>query len=198
MARPVSKDYEEKRCLILNRAAELFAAEGFDRASVSKIASACGISKANIYHYYSSKDDILFDILNNYLFGLCDRICNLDVAGLAPEAAFKKTVIEILMAYQGADNEHRLQSNAIDYLPADRRKTLISHQRKLVAHVSALIHAVAPDVFEQDDGKQRAATMSLFGMLNWFYMWSPKADKAARIEYAQHVCNLCLGGMPRL
>jgi len=67
MARTVAKDYTAKRQQILKVAAKIFAQEGYDRASVSQVAQACSISKANIYHYYGSKEDILLDILDSYL-----------------------------------------------------------------------------------------------------------------------------------
>ena len=198
MARTIAKDYDEKRRLILSRAARVFADQGFDRASVSQVAQACKISKANIYHYYGGKDEILFDILDNYLSGLRDRICGLDLSALDAAGAFRAAVAEILLAYQGADNEHRLQANSIAHLAEDRRVILIAHQRDLVRYMGDLVAAVAPDVFARDSAKLRAATMSVFGMLNWYYMWNPGADQVARREYADLVCTLCLRGLPGL
>ncbi len=198
MARPIAKDYDAKRGLILTQAARLFANEGFDRASVSRVATACNISKANIYHYYNSKDDILFDILDAYLSGLRDRIVGLDLHGLSEQDSFAKTVTEILLAYQGADNEHRLQANALAHLPAEQQAKLLNTQRDLVACVSERLAAVAPDVFADDKAKLRATTMSVFGMLNWFYMWNHNADAKARQDYAKLVCDLCLKGVTAL
>lgn len=194
MARTVAKDYDDKRRLILTRAAQLFADEGFDRASVSSVAEACKISKANIYHYYKGKDDILFDILDNYLTGLRARICEMDLGAMGPEARLEATVLEVLLAYQGADHEHRLQVSGLTYLSQERRGVLQGIQRDLVAHVSGIVEAVAPEVFAGDRDKLRAATMSLFGMLNWFYMWNSDADAQARRAYAGLVSGLCLRG----
>ncbi|MEM7441198.1 MAG: hypothetical protein AAF393_16505 [Pseudomonadota bacterium] len=120
----------------------------------------------------------------------------MNTEGLDAEARFRATVAEILMAYQGADNEHRLQSNAMNYLPAAQRDILVGYQRKLVRHVSGLVEAIAPDVFAGDAPKLRATTMSIFGMLNWFYMWNQGADETARRAYAATVCDLCLKGLP--
>jgi len=194
LARTVAKDYDDKRRLILTRAAQLFADEGFDRASVSSVAEACKISKANIYHYYKGKDDILFDILDNYLTGLRARICEMDLGAMGPEARLEATVLEVLLAYQGADHEHRLQVSGLTYLSQERRGVLQGIQRDLVAHVSGIVEAVAPEVFAGDRDKLRAATMSLFGMLNWFYMWNSDADAQARRAYAGLVSGLCLRG----
>jgi AcrR family transcriptional regulator len=198
LARTIAKDYDDKRRLILDRAAQLFADESYDRASMNNVAKACGISKANIYHYYSSKDDILFDILDLHLSTLRDRICLMDMAGLDVEQRFRKAVVEILLAYQGADNEHRLQATALNHLPPDKQKILVSYQRDLVAYLSNLIADVAPDIFAGDKKKLQAATMSIFGMLNWFYMWNHGATKDARQEYADTVCTLSLRGLSGL
>ena len=61
MARTQAKDRGAKREAILEAAARVFASEGFDRASMAALAQDAGISKANIYHYYDSKDALLFD-----------------------------------------------------------------------------------------------------------------------------------------
>lgn len=198
MARTIAKDYGDKRQLILTRAAQLFADDGFDRASVSKVATACKISKANIYHYYKSKDEILFDILDKYLSELRDTICGIKVGDQGPEAQFRATVTGILVAYQGADFEHRLQANAMTFLPEDQQNVLRGYQRDLVKHVSGLVGAIAPDAFAGEKAKLHAATMSLFGMLNWFYMWNGQADLKAREDYADIVCTLFLSGVPGL
>ena len=50
--------------MILEAAAEVFAQE-IAPASMRKVAKTCDISKSNIYHYYVSKDGLLFDILDN-------------------------------------------------------------------------------------------------------------------------------------
>ena len=195
MARTIARDHDDKRRAILKRAAAVFAREGFDRASVARVAAACDISKANIYHYYSSKDDLLFDILDTYLSGLRDRICGLDLAGLEPEAAFHRCVVEVLLAYRGADDEHRLQANGLARLPPERQAVLRGYQRELVDHMAARVAALAPEVFDGDRARLRAATMSVFGMLNWFYMWNGKASEAERRDYAGVVCGLCLRGV---
>ena len=198
MARTIAKDHGEKRAQILKAAAKVFAEQGFDRASMSKLAAECGISKANIYHYYDSKDALLFDLLDNYLSTLRDRVCGVDAVGLPPEEALRRTVLEILLAYQGADDEHRVQSAGIAVLPADQQQVLRAYQRDMVRQMSLILARLAPAHLKNDASRLRAATMSVFGMLNWFYMWNPGADEAARRDYAALVSDMVLKGLPGL
>lgn len=198
MARTIAKDHDQKREQILRNAAKVFATEGFDRASMSLLARECGISKANIYHYYDSKDALLFDILETYLRDLRDRICGIDVEGLSPEKQLRAVVAETLLAYQGADHEHQVQIGSMSALPEDQQKLLRGYQRDMVNFVRDIVSANAPDVFKADQEKLRAATMSVFGMLNWYYMWNTGAGSKAREDYASLVSNLTLGGLKGL
>ncbi|SMP32323.1 TetR/AcrR family transcriptional regulator [Shimia sagamensis] len=195
MARTIAKDHEQKRVHILKSAARVFAEQGYDRASMSVLAKECGISKANIYHYYDSKDALLFDVLDSYLKDLRNRICEIDLSGLGAKAQLRMVVREILFAYQGADYEHRVQSTAMQALPEQQQKVLRGYQRDLVNQVSKVVAASAESVFDDDPVRLRETTMSVFGMLNWYYMWQHGADTEARERYAELATNLVLGGV---
>lgn len=195
MARTLAKDHDEKRAHILKVAARVFAQNGFARATMAQVAQACGISKANIYHYYASKDDLLFDILDSYLSALRDRVTGLQIGTQAPSEQLESVVTEMLRAYEGMDHEHKIQTEGIALLPEERQATLKAYQRDLVAHLSVIISAIAPEAFDTEPAQLRATVMSVFGMLNWFYMWNSTADRKARDTYAQLVTRLTLNGV---
>jgi AcrR family transcriptional regulator len=196
VARTIAKDHDQKREQILQSAAKIFATEGFDRASRATLAKEGGISKANIYHYYDSKDAILFDILDSYLSDLRDLILATDVEGLDPEDRLRRVIRDVLRAYQGSDYEHQVQLNALTALPEDQQDRMRAYQRDMVRYLSDCIRAAAPQVFGDDRAKLRAVTMSVFGMLNWYYMWNGGAGPQARDAYATLVADLTLRGLP--
>lgn len=198
MVRTIAKDHDDKRQKILKQAAEVFAREGITRASMNQVAEHCGISKANIYHYYNGKDALIFDILDQYLSGLTERVISLNFEDLEPAEQLEKTILEILIAYDGVDHEHKIQTEGLPLLDKQQQQVLKEHQRKLVGFVSNVIEAVAPDYFAGDEKRLRDVTMSIFGMLNWFYMWNANADLERREEYAKIVSDLSLKGLARL
>ncbi|WP_171235801.1 TetR/AcrR family transcriptional regulator [Ruegeria sp. HKCCA6837] len=198
MARTIAKDHDQKREQILKMAAKVFADQGFDRASMTLLAKECGISKANIYHYYDSKDAILYDILETYLRELRDRICNVDLSGLNPEQKLRTAVREILFAYQGADDEHRVQISGMSALTDEQQKLLRGYQHDLVNFVRDILKELSPEAFDDAKDKLRGATMSVFGMLNWYYMWNTGAGPKAREDYADLVSTLTVHGVQKL
>ena len=67
MPRRRATSYDSKLVHIRDTAAALFARDGFSRTSMAELASDCGVSKALLYHYFDSKEALLFDILRAYL-----------------------------------------------------------------------------------------------------------------------------------
>ena len=54
----------KKQSTIINAALDAFGTNGYKKTSVSDIANAAGISKAMIFHYFSTKKDLYFYLLN--------------------------------------------------------------------------------------------------------------------------------------
>jgi AcrR family transcriptional regulator len=199
LARSIAKDHDEKRAAILKTAARFFADNGYDRSSMSDLAKACGISKALIYHYYASKDALLFDIIHSHLSRLlraAETRC--DPAETEPRARLRALVQAILSVYKDADAEHKVQLGTAASLSRQDQETLAQLQRRLVHIVSEALRAVVPDLFASDPKLLRPVTMSLFGMLNWFYLWYRRGGGLSREEYADLATDLILNGIEGL
>ncbi|MAM61577.1 TetR/AcrR family transcriptional regulator [Maritimibacter sp. UBA3975] len=194
-ARSIARDHDEKRAQILAAAARVFATEGYDRSSMTRLADEVGISKANIYHYYPSKEALLYDILDSHLRSLRDMVLSLDLTGLTAEEQLRAVVRAIMLAYEGYDYKHRIQMNEMALLPDDQQRELRGLQRDLVRFLSDLLTRLAPDRLGGDPAKQRSATMAVFGMLNWYFTWARGAGPADREDYSAVVADMVLGGV---
>ncbi|WP_321311485.1 TetR/AcrR family transcriptional regulator [Halarcobacter sp.] len=58
------KKTEEKKEEIIKAAKEVFKEFGFEKASMSKISSKLGGSKATLYNYFSSKEELFFEVIS--------------------------------------------------------------------------------------------------------------------------------------
>jgi TetR/AcrR family transcriptional regulator len=196
MARTRASDYDEKRRTILNRSADLFAAHGYDRASMSKIAEACGVSKANLYHYYKDKEELLFDVIRFHLEELLEVVEAADRPDLAPEPRLKELIAALLEAYRDADAQHNVQINGLRLLPAERQIELKAMERDLVRLFSNAVAGVAPQL--EGTKLLKPVTMSLFGMINWHYLWFKSTGEVSRADYAELVAQLIVDGTRNL
>ncbi|WP_262027359.1 TetR/AcrR family transcriptional regulator [Microvirga sp. Mcv34] len=196
MARTRATDYDDKRRAILDRSAELFAEHGYDRASMSKIAEACGVSKANLYHYYRDKEELLFDVIRFHLEELLEVVEAADRPDLSPEDRLRELVAGLLEAYRDADAQHNVQINGMRLLPADRQGELKAVERELVKIFSDAVEGVAPQL--KGTRLLKPVTMSLFGMINWHYLWFKSTGEVTRADYAALVSHLIVDGTRNL
>ena len=194
MARPRASDHDEKRRAILEQAAGLFARHGYDRASLSMLAEACGMSKALLYHYYTDKSELLFDVIRTHLEHLLAVTAVLDcVRPRDPRSHLQRLAETLLEAYHQADSKHHVQINQLQFLPEPRQAALKAMQRSLVDRFAAAIApCLAPGL--DRDVLVKPLTMSLFGMLNWHHLWFREKGPMTRSGYARLAVALVVDG----
>lgn len=194
MARTRAQDYDAKRHAILHRAAELFARHGYSGTSITMIAEACGMSKALLYHYYPDKEAVLFDILSAHLAELIAAVEKTVAAkaGADPEERLFAVAVTLLDEYRDADSEHQVQIANLKLLPEDKQEQLRALERTLVGIFSDAIAAAVPAVGHGP--LLKPLTMSLFGMLNWHYLWFRPGKGLSREDYARLVTRLLTTG----
>ena len=75
---------EEKRRVILDGAVRVFARKGFHASRVGDIAEEAGVAHGLLYHYFSSKDDVLETIFREHWTALLERIHEAEESGEPP------------------------------------------------------------------------------------------------------------------
>lgn len=198
MARTRAQDFEEKQRGILDKAAAVFAEQGMEKASMSQIAAHAQVSKALLYHYYPSKDALIFSIIAGHLEEVDAATEAADDANLPPEARLRHLVGAVLESYRGADNQHKVQLNASSALSEEQRAGITALERRIVKRFSKVIEAINPALADAKRPLLTPVTMSVFGMMNWMYMWFRDGGAISRADYADLVTTLTLEGIKAL
>ena len=164
MARPQSPDYDKRREAILAAAAQLFAKKGFPGTAVAELAKACDTSKSLIYHYFPSKDDILYAVMVEHLDALTEAAETACASGSA-DVKLRKLTVAFMRLYASAQNQHKVLLNELDNLPPARRADVVAKQRRIIDAAESVLAEIAPG------GGERVNTMLFFGMINWTHTW---------------------------
>jgi AcrR family transcriptional regulator len=191
MARPQSPDYDKRREAIVASAAHLYARHGFPGASINDLAKACGSSKSLVYHYFPSKDDILYEVMAAHLDALVDAADDAMGAGTA-RARLHAVTLSFMRLYVGAQDHHKVLLNELENLPMPRRMQVVAKQRRIIAIVEALVREVRPEL----EQVALPVTMLFFGMINWTHTWFRPAGALSAEQLADMAVDLMLGGLP--
>jgi len=193
MARTRSENYDDIQRGILTAACGLFAKQGYMRASIAELADACKLSRGALYHYFESKEAILFAILDAHV-----RQMIADVeAAMARQSTtldrFRAAIRAIVELNARSSNEQRLILNDLSFLAEAEQQAIKTLERQLVDTISDLLIRL------DTEGKivkrsKKVYTMMLFGMLNFSHTWyDPKGDIEPK-EFADMVVDLFLYG----
>jgi AcrR family transcriptional regulator len=186
--------YDQKLEFILHTASRIFAEKGYHPTTMRDISRATGVSLAGLYHYFESKEELLFLIQDNCFGRVLERL------------------EERLQQSKNADDKLRVFiENHIAFFAANMAEMkVLSHEGESLAgekyqevaikkgDYTARVREILGELQRSRDSKQKidltVATYALFGMLNWIYNWyDPKGNLKVN-ELAQNVTRLFLGG----
>lgn len=199
MARARAANFEEKQLHILVNAAAVFAELGMEKASMSQIAARSKVSKALLYHYYPSKSALIFDIIRSHLEELDQALQAVadESHNDLPELRLRKLVRQILECYRDADDKHIVQLNCRGLLAEEETNEINELERRIVMRIADALHDINPEINKKRP-LLKPVTMSLFGMLNWVYMWFKPNGPITREEYADVATTLVLEGLKNI
>lgn len=193
MARPQSPDYDKRRQVIVEAAGHLYARRGFQGASIADLAKACGTSKALIYHYFNSKEDILYEVMAAHLDDLVEAADDAMQVG-SPRERLRALTLAFMRLYVGAQDSHKVLLNELENLPAARRAEVVAKQRRTIAIVESLVRDIRPET----NPITLPLTMLFFGMINWTHTWFRPGGRMKAEEIADLGVDLFLNGLDRV
>lgn len=185
---------EERRDQIISVAANLFDESGFAKTTMDDIAKAIGIAKPTLYHYYSSKDQILHAIHEEFIDILIERHELRAPAGLRPEQLLLEAMADILEIMETHRGHVRVFFEHHRELPPDARASVRAKRARYEAIVEDLFVAgVKSGSFRDVDPK--LATLATFGMCNWAYQWYRPGVSQRPRELAYQFWNFLMFGV---
>jgi AcrR family transcriptional regulator len=196
MARTQAADYDERKQAIVETAAALFATRGFNGASVADIAQRGRISKSLIYHYYESKEDLLYDVMISHVRALEAAAHEAVEGDSPPDRKLRELTHRFMALYVGAADRHKVLLNDLDHLPKARRAEIVAVQRALIEIVQKLLVEIEPTL-RKKSGASFAAAMLYFGTINWTHTWFDPRGPVSAGALAEMAVDLTLGGVKR-
>jgi TetR/AcrR family transcriptional regulator, cholesterol catabolism regulator len=185
--------FDRRLATLLEHAARIFCEKGYEGASMRDLSRATSMSLAGLYHYFASKDELLY-LIQKHTF---------------------RTIIENLRErlQSSADPEERIRifiENHLEYALANKEamKVLVHEDDTLKNEHGSEVRAIKREYyricldlledFRRANGLQfsgRLAVLSLFGMINWIYTWhNPRVDAKAA-DLARQMGDIFLHGV---
>lgn len=167
-------------------AASVFNRKGFLETNMNDIAAAAKLSKGGLYHYFSSKDEILFFVLDNYMDLVLEDLESRLQAFENSSSKIQFIIERHIDLYSNHIAEAKTLLHDAHCLSSKHHKQIADKEREYYRIVTEILS----EFFEGSGGIKRedlkVLAFLLFGMCNWTYHWyDPKGgikpDKLSRI-----------------
>jgi AcrR family transcriptional regulator len=183
-----------RRAEICRTAAQIFQDRGFDATSVSDIARALGMTKAGLYHYFSSKEALLFEIMMFGLERVHDEVLVPVRAIRDPEVRLRQLIVRHARITTRARGAVTVLSDETRALPARERMKIERRMRVYVDLVRDTLTEIRA-AGRLRDVDPTVATFSLIGMILWLPRWFRHGGRLTPEIAADEIANMALGGL---
>ncbi len=191
MARPRNP---EKSVEIEEVIARLFAYRGYQATSMREIARELGMNPSSLYHYFSSKEEILFKLMNEAMGAALvtlDAICR---EPLPPRERLEKVLNFYIRYYAGDQERLVLLVNEMNSLTEEHRLLLAEKQRKYVTLISSILEELS-GWGELKDLDATIAAFAFFGMVHYTIKWYHRDGPVDLDRLAQNFVEIFTGGV---
>jgi AcrR family transcriptional regulator len=194
----------EQRQAILEAAAASIAAHGYHGMSMRELAAATGKGLSSLYHYFPSKEEILF-ALQQEAFQTLIGATEEALAGVEEPAARLYAFLSQHLRYLAERPDvMRVLIHEAGSLPPARRRIL----RQLKERYFAIGRGIVGELIAEGCGRPGAGggpppggaeldriAYSVFGMLNWIYGWYRPEHHGSARDLARTIHGIALCGL---
>lgn len=183
----------DKKCQIGRAAATLFDEKGYLETSLKDISAEAKLSKGGIYHYFRSKDEILYFVLDNYM--------DLLLSGLQEElekipddsSKIRHILFRHLKLYNTKVPEARALLIDSRNLPANYFKAIAAKEKKYAQILTDVLSDFLGGSLPKD--KSKAISYTLFGMVNAIMYWYDSEGPITLDELSQISYDIFMKGV---
>ena len=196
MPKPAPVDAPSKNEEIFAHAVRVFKAKGYHAASMQDIADAVGLQKGSLYHYISSKEQLLYKIFERSTGALTQQLENIIASKITPSEKLRQAIQAHLIAlceqldiYSVYLSERRALSGR------NHTKVRAEAERHALLLEKILQQGIDRKDFRPMDTKMVA--LAILGMCNWLYQWYSPDGRLSPEEISVIFTDLVVNGLVR-
>jgi AcrR family transcriptional regulator len=189
----LDRRFDRRLTQILAHATGVFYEKGYEGASMRDLSRSSGMSLAGLYHYFESKEKLLYLIQRTTFRTIIERVRERLTASRDPVERIRIFIANHLEYFLANKKAMKVLSHEADALKNGFGKEVAAIKREYYGICLGLLEDL-----KRAQGLEfspRLAVLSLFGMMNWIYTWhNPRVDASAD-ALSRHMGDIFLNGI---
>ena len=166
----MTEKFINKQEQLFDTAAALFAEKGYHGTSINDLARAMGLQKGSLYHYFKSKEELLFRLLDEYITAALNEVEKICALEDTPSEKLRQFMLFYSGFYAGDRDRMVLLIDDIDKLDESYRLQVIEKERRYYRALTGIFCQLQATGIMKPIPPAVAA-FAFFGMVHYTCKW---------------------------
>ena len=180
---------------LIDVARQLFADQGFESTSVQDIVQAAGVTKGAMYHYFSSKDDLLYEIYARVLRVQMERLERVVAQDLPLAERVHAAAADVVATTVESIDSTTIFFRSLHQLGEEKQQEVRRERRRYHETFRALIEEGQADGTFRTDISADLCVDYFFGSVHHLPTWWKAERRLSGIEVGRSFADLLLSGL---
>ncbi len=180
---------------VARAAVELFARQGYAATSVQQIVEAAGVTKGAMYHYFESKDDLLFGIYDRLLTLQKARLDEITARGGAVDDVLRAICVDVVETSIAYLAEGTVYFRSAHMLSAPRQQEVTRRRRAYHDEVAEVIQRGQHQGLFRTDIPVPVLIAHFFSDVHYLSQWYSPSGPESATQVAEQLADLFLTGI---
>ena len=180
---------------VMRAAVELFAANGYANTSVQQVVEAAGVTKGAMYHYFQSKDDLLFGIYDRMLSLQKEHLDAIVAQGGPVGDVVRAVCIDVIETSIDFLPEGTVFFRSMHMLTAPRQSEVTRRRRDYNDIFASLIEQGQAEGLYRTDIPRAVLIANFFADVHYLSHWYSPEGPEGKTLLAEQLTDLFLTGI---
>jgi AcrR family transcriptional regulator len=180
---------------LLSVATRLFAERGFDRTSVQEIVEAAGVTKGAMYHYFDSKDDLLYEIYGRVLREQTERLEKVAATEAPARKRLASAASDVVVSSIANLDDTKIFLQSMHQLNPEKQRAVRAERRRYHERFRALIEEGQRGGEFRADQPADLVVDYFFGAVHHLGFWYRPEGALSAQQVGDHFAGLLLGSL---
>jgi len=177
---------------------ELFAEQGYAQTSVQQIVDAAGVTKGALYHYFKSKDDLLFDIYDRILSLQQQHLDEIASRGLDPRETLRLVCEDVIVTSIESLHDGTVFFRSQHMLSDERQNEVKRRRREYNDAFEAVLDRARAGGDIPGDIPAAILIANFFSDVHYLGQWYSPNGSLSKEQVARELTDLYLAGLTAL
>lgn len=176
-------------------ATRLFADRGFEGTSVQEIVEAARVTKGAMYHYFDSKDDLLYEIYGRILRMQMERLEKVAGSERPLEERLHAAAADVVVTTLENLDDTKIFLRSMHQLAPEKQKTVRAERRRYHERFRAMVTEGQESGLLRDDVPADLVVEFYFGAVNSLWMWYRRNRPLTGEDVGRHFADLLIASL---